>query len=84
MKNFLNMNICFLGGSVGKDPASNAGDLSMIFGLGRSPREGNGNPLQYPCLGNPMDTEAWRATVHRVTKSHVQLRDSTATNICYI
>ena len=69
MKNFPNMNICFLGGSVGKEPACNSGDLSMILGLGRSPREGNGNPLQYPCLGNPMDTEASWATVHEITKS---------------
>ena len=46
-----------------------AGDLGSIPGLGRSPREGNGNPLQYSCLENPMDREAWQATVHRVTKS---------------
>ena len=59
MKNFLNMNICFLGGSVGKDPASNAGDLSMIFGLGRSPREGNGNPLQYSHQGSLVGYSPW-------------------------
>ena len=52
----------------GKESASNAGDLGSIPGLGRSPGEGNGNPLQYSCLENPMDREAWRATVHRVTK----------------
>ena len=40
----------------------------LIPGLGRSPGEGRGNPLQYSCLGNPMDREAWRATVHGVTK----------------
>ena len=45
------------------------GDLGSILGLERSPGEGNGNPLQYSCLENPMDREAWRATVHRVTKS---------------
>ena len=45
------------------------GDLGSIPGLGRSPGEGNGNPLQYSCLENPMDREAWQATVHRVTKS---------------
>ena len=84
MKNFPNVNICLLGGSAGREPACNAGDLSLILGLGRSPREGNGKPLQYPCLGNPTDTEALRATVHRVTKSHIQVRDSTTNNICYI
>ena len=57
MKNFPNMNICLLGGSAGREPACNAGDLSLILGLGRSPREGNGKPLQYACLGNPMDEE---------------------------
>ena len=40
----------------------------LILGLGRSSREGNGNPLQYSCLGNPTDRGAWRATVHRVTE----------------
>ena len=44
-----------------------------IFGSGRSPGEGNGNPLQYSCLGNPMDTGAWRTTVHRVAKNQKQL-----------
>ena len=44
-------------------------------GSGRSPGEGNGNPLQYSCLGNPMDRGAWRARVHRVTKSWTQLSD---------
>ena len=43
-------------------------DTGSVPGLGRSPGGGNGNPLQYSCLGNPMDTGAWRATVHRVTK----------------
>ena len=55
----------FPGGSVVKNPAS-AGDMSLILGLGRSPGEGNGNSLQYSCLGNPMDREAWWATVHGV------------------
>ena len=56
---------CFSpGGSVAKEPFSNAGDTGLIPGLGRSPGEGNGNPLQYSCLGNPMDRGAWRATVH--------------------
>ena len=47
------------GGSEGKVPASNAGDLGSIPGLGRSPGEGKGNPLQYCCLVNPIDGEAW-------------------------
>ena len=47
--------------------------LGSIPGLGRSPGEGNGNPLQYSCLGNPMDGGAWRATVHGVTKSQTRL-----------
>ena len=49
----------FPGGSDGKSSASNAGDLGLIPGLGRSPGEGNGNPLQYFCLENSMDGEAW-------------------------
>ena len=58
----------FPGGSVVKNPPANAGDVGLIPGSGRSPGEGNGNPLQYSCLGNPMDREAWWATVHGVTK----------------
>ena len=53
----------------GKESAYNAGDRDSVPGLGRSPGEGNGNPLQYPCLGNPMDRGDWRATVHGVAKS---------------
>ena len=49
----------FLGGSDGKESASNVGDRGSIPGSGRSPGEGNGNPLQYSCLENPMDGEAW-------------------------
>ena len=52
---------------MGKESACNAGDTgdtSLIPGSGRSPEEGNGNPFQYSCLGNPMDRGAWRATVH--------------------
>ena len=55
--------------SVGKESACNAGDLGSIPGLGRSPGERNGNPLQYPSLENSMDRGAWQATVHGVTKS---------------
>ena len=59
----------FPGGSDGKESACNAGDLSLIPGLGRFPREGNGYVLQYSCLENPMERGAWRATVHGVKKS---------------
>ena len=52
-----------------KDPPANAGDVGWIPGSGRSPGEGNDNPLQYSCLENPMDRGAWWATVHGVTKS---------------
>ena len=62
-------------GSESKESACNAGDLGLIPGLGRSPGEGNGNPLQYSCLENPMDREAWQATVHVVAKSWTQLND---------
>ena len=48
-----------------KNLPANAGDASSIPRLGKSPREGNGNPFQYSYLGNPMDRGAWRATVHR-------------------
>ena len=51
-----------------KNPPVNTGDKGSFPGLGRSPGEGNGNPLQYSCLGNPMDREAWQAPVHRFAK----------------
>ena len=57
-----------LGGSVVKNPSPNAGDAGLIPGSGISPGEGNGNPLQYSCLENPMDREAWWTTVHWVAK----------------
>ena len=57
-----------------KNPPANAGDWSSIAGLGQSPREGNGSPPQYSCLENPMDREAWQATVHGVAKSWTQLK----------
>ena len=50
----------------GKESTCNSGDAGLIPGSGRSPGEGNGNPLQYSCLKNPMDREAWQATVHEV------------------
>ena len=59
----------FQGGTMVKSPPANAEDASSIPGSGRSPGEGNGNPLQYSCLGNPMDRGAWQVTVHRVVKS---------------
>ena len=52
----------------GKASAYNVGDLGSIPELGRFPGEGNGNPLQYSCLENPMDREAWQATVHEVKR----------------
>ena len=58
----------FPGGSVVKNLPAGAGDESSIPGLGRSPGKGNGNPPQHLCLGNPMDREAWWATVHWVAK----------------
>ena len=66
----------FPGGTVVKNPPANAGDtrdVSSIPGLGRSLGARNGNPLQYSCLGNPMDSGGWRATVHKVAKSQTRL-----------
>ena len=71
----------FPGGSVVKNLPANAAearDTGSIPGLGRSPGGGNGNPLQYSCLENSMDTGAWWAAVHGVTKSWTEL----STNIC--
>ncbi|XDA71135.1 hypothetical protein R6Z07F_001490 [Ovis aries] len=59
----------------GKDSDCEAGDLGFSPGSGRSPGKGNGNPLQYSCLGNPMERGAWWATVHGVAKSHTRLSD---------
>ena len=58
-----------------KESACNAGDPTLISGLGRSPGEGNGYPLQDSCLKNSMDRGAWRATVHGVAKSQTRLKD---------
>ena len=58
----------FPGGAEGKDSVCNAGDLSSILGLGRSPGEGNGNALHYSCLENPMDRGAWRAIQSMVSQ----------------
>ena len=67
----------FPGGSEVKASACNAGDLGLIPGLGRSSGEGNGNPLQYSCLENPMGGGAGWATVHGVTNSRARLSDFT-------
>jgi len=63
----------------GKKSTYNAGDSGPVPGSGRSPEEGNGNPLRYSCLENPMHRGAWRATVHGVTKSPIQLSDLNTT-----
>ena len=71
IKNLLKLTILrmgFPGGSEVKNLPANAGDADSIPGSGRSPREGNGNPLKYSCLENSMDRGAWRATVHGVTR----------------
>ena len=67
----------FPGGSVVKNSPASAGDTGSIPGTGRSPGEGNGNPLQYSCLENPVDGGAWWATVHGVAKSWTRLSDLT-------
>ena len=58
----------FPGGTAVKESACNAGDWGSIPGSGRSPGEGNGNPLQYSCQGNPIDRQAWQVTAQRVVK----------------
>ena len=68
------------GGSEVKASACNVGDLGLIPGSGRSP-EGNGSPLQYSCLENPMDRGAWWAAVHGVTKSRTRLSDFTSLHL---
>ena len=67
----------FLGGTSGKESACNAGDMRRRFDpwVGEdSPGGGHGNPLQYPCLEDPMDRGAWRATVRKVTESRTRLK----------
>ena len=65
------LSLGFPGGSVVKNPPANAGDVGLTPGLGRSPGVGNGNPIQYSGLGNPMDRGAWWATAHGVAKLDV-------------
>ena len=63
----------FPGGSVVKNPPANAGEAGLIPGPIRSPRGGNGNPLQYSYIKNPMDRAAWKASVYGATKGQTQL-----------
>ena len=65
---YFDLKIFFPGGSVVKYPPVDEGDVDLTPGLGRLLGEGNGNPLQYACLGNPMDRGTWWITIHRVTK----------------
>ena len=69
----------FPGGTKGKEPTCQCRlditEMGLIAGLGKSPRVGNGNPLQYSFLGNPMDKGAWQAAVYRVPKSRARLSD---------
>ena len=69
MRMFLGRSKASLVALVAKNPPANAEDLGSISGWGRSPGGGNGNPLQYSCLENPMDRGTWQAIVHGVAKS---------------
>ena len=78
------INLCFPGGSVVKNPPANTGDardVGSVPGSARSLGEGNGNPLQYSCLGNTVDRETWQATVHEVTEIQTQLCNWACTRI---
>ena len=74
----------FPGGSSGKEPACNVEDMGSISGVGISPGVGNGNPLHYYCLENPMDRGGWQTTVHGVAKSRTQLRQLRMHAISYL
>ena len=65
-----------------KNPPAKAGDMSLIPGLGRFPEGGNSNPLQYSCLGNPLNRGPWWATVHGVSKNQIGLSRHTHTHTC--
>ena len=71
----------FSGCSIVKNLPASAGDVSLIPGSRRSPRGGNGNPLQYPCQENPMDRGAWQARVRGVAKSQMQLSAHACTDL---
>ena len=73
----------FPGGSDGKESSCKAGDVDLIPGLGRSPGEGNGSPLQYSCLENSMDRGAWQATVHGVTYT-LNVLSKLTSSICFV
>ena len=74
----------FSGGSLVKNLPANAGGMVSIPGSGRSPGEGNGNPLQYSCLRNPMDRGAWWATVHGVTVRHNLANEHTIFEVFFL
>ena len=80
------MDLCMVNipnGASGKESPTGAEDIrdaGSIPGSGRSPGEGNGDPLQYSCLGNPMDRGPWQVAVHRVSKNWIRLSDSTTTS----
>ena len=67
-------------GTVVKNLSANAGDAGLIPQSGRSPGEGNGNPFQYSCLGNPMDKGTWRATVHSWGRKELDMTDHAHTH----
>ena len=76
VEELLYMSLGFTSSSNGKESACNVGDLGSIPGLGRTPGERHGNPLQYSCLENSMDREAWPALVHGVSKNLTQVTKS--------
>ena len=78
---FLRPSYLACGGSDGKASAYNAGDPGSIPGLGKSPGEGSGTPLQYSCMENPMDGGACQATLHGVTKSQTRLSDFSSPSV---
>ena len=77
------MTLGFPAGSAVKNSPAIVGDSSLILRSGRSPGEGNGNPLQYACLENPMERGAWGVTVHGITKGGTQRSDWTTANDCH-
>ena len=76
VEELLYMSLGFPSSSNGKESSCNVGDLGSIPGLGRTPGERHGNPLQYSCLENSMDREAWPALVHGVSKNLTQVTKS--------
>ena len=79
---YLSLLLQWLSGEDFTCSAGETGDMGSIPESGRSPGEENGNSLQYSCLEDPMDRGAWRARVHRVSKSQTQLNTHTHTHIC--